>query len=47
MTELALLLVVLMMLACAVAMGGMIVMAWRGMRHRRTAGQCWQVSTLG
>jgi hypothetical protein len=33
MTELALLLVVLMMLACPVVMGAMILMMWRGMRH--------------
>jgi hypothetical protein len=33
MSELALLSVVLMMLGCAVAMGAMTLMAWRGMRH--------------
>jgi flagellar basal body-associated protein FliL len=37
MTELGLFVVVLMMLMCAVVMGGMILMMWRGMRHGKTA----------
>ena len=34
MSELALVLIVLMMLACPLVMGGMMLMMWRGMRHR-------------
>lgn len=33
MSELALVLIVLMMLACPLVMGGMMLMMWRGMRH--------------
>ncbi len=32
--ELGLLLIVLMMLACPLVMGAMLLMMWRGMRHR-------------
>jgi flagellar basal body-associated protein FliL len=35
MTEVAVLLIVLMMLACLLVMGAMTLMMWRGMRHRR------------
>ena len=35
MSELALVLIVLMMLACPLVMGGMMLMMWRGMRHGR------------
>jgi hypothetical protein len=34
MTELGLVLIVLMMLACPIVMGPMMLMMWRGMRHR-------------
>jgi hypothetical protein len=34
MTELGVVLIVLMMLACPVVMGAMMLMMWRGMRDR-------------
>jgi hypothetical protein len=37
MIELGLLVIVLMMLACAVVMGGMILMMWRGLAPRWTS----------
>jgi hypothetical protein len=33
MTEFAVVLIVLMMLACPLVMGAMMLMMWRGMRH--------------